>query len=157
VFYRLPESKQSLFVDIPSGQQRDIGTRDWSSSQRDFVIRQLERFGARERSQINTKLKDFGGLVYSFDKELTEEKIQVSHEVVLDNAEKRSAKEAINSAIAFDAATRDKKTNKRLAKVSEVEVIEDVNPKERPSGKEVKMKIAVAEDGQDNPKELVKN
>jgi hypothetical protein len=150
--YRQPESERTGMLDIPSGQQRAIG-KGWSKEQFDAVISHLESFGALPVKDLSRNMTDFDGILYSLGTPVPSEKILEAHDVVVDHQEKRSATEATRSALAFDAAGRDKKRgNKRLASVSEVEVVQDVPARQQPTGAEVNFKVSVANDGRTDVK-----
>lgn len=143
--FRVLEKTRPYFVQIPSGTQQVIG-HDWNLAQQDSVIRQLEKYGGRPAKDVNGKLESFPGIFFA-DRPISESQIVAGHEAVVDAQEKRSAAESTRSALAHDASTRDKRTRKRLASLTEVEVKQDVPARERPTGNEVSMKITVANDG----------
>jgi len=149
--YRVLESNRPYYTRIPSGTQVELG-RDWNPAQIDSVVKQLEKYGARAATEINSKLKQFPGLLYRIGKAITESQILSGHEAVVENQERRSADEATKAALGFDRANRDKRTNKRMAKVTEVEVHQDTPRNERPSKDAIHFKVGVAEDGRDSLK-----
>lgn len=147
--YRAPETNRAQMVQIPSGRQAEIGEH-WSASQTEAVIRELEKFGARPAVDANGKLDKFPGLLYSTTKPIKEDQIVSGHDAVVEMQEKRSAEEAVNSAKAFDTTTRaNKGRGKRLAKVTAVEVKQDLPRGKKPSGEEVDFSMTVSEDGTD--------
>lgn len=148
---RIPETGRLAIIEIPSGQQRDIG-KGLSDAGVSQVIAHLERFGVRNNADSKLRPDDFDGYLYSLDKPVKSDKISNAHDVLVDKQERRSATEATRSALAFDNATRDKKSGKRLASVSEVEVVQDVPAREKPTGKEVKMKVTVDPGGSSTAK-----
>jgi len=145
--FRLPESHKMNALSIESGHQEKIGD-GWTSDQTDAVIQHLELYGARRSNETGMSMKGFTGLLYSVDKPITETQIVSGHDAVVDTQELRSATEATRSALAFDRSTRaNKGKGKRLAKVTEVEVVEDIQGNQKPTGKEVKFSMSVSEQG----------
>lgn len=143
--YRAPESNRAQMVQIPSGQQAMIG-QQWTKEQTDAVLVELEKFGARPAIDTNGKLDKFPGLLYSTSKPISEHQIHAGHEAVVEHQEKRSAEEAVRSAKAFDVSTRAQKgRGKRLAKVTGVEVHQDLPRGQRPTGNEVDFSVTVDE------------
>ena len=147
--FRMPETGKEVWVDIKSGQQEEI-SKGMSAAGIANVINHLERHGARDHADGKLKPEDFDGYLYSLNKPIHEDKIFMAHDVVVDKQEKRSVDEAVKSALGYERSNRDKKSGKRLAKVSEVEVIQDVPSRQKPTGDEVRFSLAVAEDGNDN-------
>lgn len=143
---RIPEAGKVLVMEIPSGQQRNVGEGMSPASIR-HVIAHLERFGARNNSDGKLNMDEFDGYLFSLEKPVKADKISDAHDVLVNKQEKRSATEATRNALAFDRTTRDKKTGKRLASLSEVEVIQDVPAREKPTGNEVKMKVTIDPNG----------
>ncbi len=134
------------YVQIPSGGQITLGEK-WNSGQIDSVIKGLEKYGARPVTDLSRNLDKFPGLLYRLDKPITEDQIVSGHDAVVETQEKRSAAEASKSALAFDASTRDKRTKRRLAKLTEVSV-EQIKPRNEPdTGKEVHFSLGVSENG----------
>lgn len=124
--YRLPEGNKVLIAEINSGGQLEIG-QDFTPEQISAVVRQLERFGAREAKDARRSLRDFdGGILYSIDKPITRPEIEYAHEQNLDSAQDRSVRQATRAALASDQ--RDKKTGKRLSRATTVEVEEKDDP-----------------------------
>ena len=151
-FYRVFEHALPRFVDIPSGTQVPIGHQS-SKEQIDAFIKELERYGARRASETSGKMKDFHGLLYSVDTPVKETQILLGHEQVVDMQERRSAQEAIRGAKAMDMAARSKgRRGERLAKVTGVEVIQDTNPREKPTGKEVRFGLEVTPESTEDVK-----
>ena len=148
--HRIPESGKVLMVDIPSGRQMPIG-ENWNPQQIEAAISHIERFGGRSVNDSRINPDDFDGVLYSAGKPVTSDKIASAHDVLVEKQEKRSATEATRGALAYDKANRDKH-GKRLAKVSEVEVVQDVPAREKPTGNEVNFKLTVSPDGSENAK-----
>ena len=139
--FRVLESNRPFFVQIPSGSQVSVG-QGWSTAQTDSVVLQLEKFGARSAVEVNGRLKHFTGLLYRTDKPISQNQIISGHEAVVETQQRRSAAEATKSALGFDLANRDKRTNKRLAKLTEVTVKQDLPRNEKPTGNEVNFRLA---------------
>lgn len=148
---RVPELTRLLIVEIPSGHQREIG-KTFNSHQIDAVIRHLETYGARNAKELSgAKLKGFDGILYSTDKPISAERIEVGHETVVEHQEKRAVQELTKNALGLDAALRDKRTKKRGARSTTLEIKQDVPPGSRPTGKEVVLGVTVDPDGHDTP------
>lgn len=141
--YRLPESNRIHELDVHSGRQVPIG-EGWTDSHVEYFIKQLETAGFRRSSETNGRLENFSGWMYSVDKATTETQIRSGHEARVEAQEKVSAVEAQRGALAMDQANRlpgDRR--KRLAKVTQVEVEQDIGPRDSPTGREVKMSVSV--------------
>lgn len=144
--FRLPETGRAVMLDINSGNQASLG-HDWNKDQVDAFIKDLERWGARPAVDVNGKLDKFPGLLYSTTKPVSEHQIQEGHSAVVEHQEKRAAEEAVRGAKAFDVTTRaqGKVRGKRLAKVTEVEVRQDLPRGQKPKGDEIAFSVAVDE------------
>ena len=145
---RVPEIQKVIRLEIPSGQQRSFPL-DMTDSQRDGVLSQLLRYGARERKDVHGKLVDFTGLVYSLDKPISENEIRGAHEDQLDAAQERSVEQATRSALASDISHRDKSNpkGKRRPKSTSVEILK----KDRDGGREEPMmNLEITEKGAAN-------
>ena len=143
--YRVPGVEKSRVVIVPSGQQvlmQGVHTQ----TDVDHVVHDLERYGARSAKELNGKtMKSFPGIIYSIDKPVSVENFEIGNEAVIDHAQRRAADEAVKSAQAFDVTQRDKTTRKRLAKVTEVTVQQELPRGQRPTADDVNMKVTVAE------------
>jgi hypothetical protein len=150
--YRAPEQTQPKFIEIPSGHQSIIG-HGWSEPQMRAVVGHMERHGFRPASESNSRLQEFAGVFYRIEKPVTETQIHTGHDALVESQQKRSAQEATRSALAFDSATRDPKNRKkRLARVTEVSVKQDVPPREKPTGDEVNFSLSVDPEGRSDVK-----
>jgi hypothetical protein len=150
--YRPPEHHQPLIVTIPSGQQALIG-QNWSEPQMGAVITHMERHGFRPASEANSRLKEFSGVFYRIEKPVTESQIHTGHDALVEHQQHRSAQEATRGALAFDSATRDPKDRRRrLARVTEVSVKQDIPPREKPTGDEVNFSLSVDPNGRADAK-----
>lgn len=141
--YRMPESNRIHELDVHPGRQEAIG-EGWSSTHVEYFIKQLENVGFRRSSETNGRLENFSGWMYSVDKVTSETQIRSGHEARVEAQEKTSAIEAQRGALAMDHANRlpgDRR--KRLAKVTSVDVEQDIGPRDSPTGKEVKMSVSV--------------
>jgi len=141
--YRLPESNRIHELDVHSGRQEKIG-EGWTDTTVEYFINQLETAGFRRSSETNGRLENFSGFMYSVDKATTETQIRSGHEARVEAQEKVSAVEAQRGALAMDQANRlpgDRR--KRLAKVTQVEVQQDIGPRDKPTGNEVTMSVTV--------------
>ena len=144
--FRVPESHRPYFAKIPSGEQVEVG-KNWTMAQIDGVIKEIQRYGARHASEVSGKLDKFAGILYSTSRPISEDHIVTGHDAVVDHQELRSAEEAVRAAKAFDTVHRDKKSRKRRAKMTAVEVEQDVPDNVKPNGNEVHFSLSVAEDG----------
>lgn len=143
--YRLPESTRVFSLEIGSGRQELVGER-WSPGQQEAFIRQLDQAGFRQSQETNRKLEEFSGWLYSLGKPVGETDIYHGHEAVVEHQEARSASEAQKAAMAFDMSNRPQKDRrKRLAKVTQVEVQQDVGPGKSPTGNEITMSVTFDE------------
>lgn len=141
--YRLPESQRIHELDVHSGRQEVVGEQ-WSDTQVEYFIKQLDHAGFRRSSETNGRLENFSGWMYSVDKATSETQIRSGHEARIEAQEKISAVEAQRGALAMDQANRvPKDRRKRLAKVTQVEVEQEIGPRDSPTGNEVKMSVAV--------------
>lgn len=145
--FRVPEHSRPIRVDIESGRQEEIG-HGWNPSQVESVIQQLENYGARKANAVNGKLEGFPGILYSTSKAVTESQIKSGHESVVESQERRSAEEAKKAAVAFDVVNREggKVKGKRKARVTEVEVKQDLPRGQKPSKDDINFKLSVQED-----------
>jgi hypothetical protein len=148
---RIPESGKVTIIEIPSGQQREIAA-GLSKASIDSIVGHLERFGARNNADSKLHIEDFDGYLYSLGKPVSSDKISDAHETLVEKQEKRSVNEAMRNAAAYEKSTRDKRSGKRLASLTEVEVVQDLPPREKATGKEVKFKVTVDEKGTDEVK-----
>lgn len=148
---RVPEMPRHQVVMVQSGHQTELG-RAWNPIQVSEVITQLERFGARPARDSKGKLLRFPGILYSTDKPIPVDQIEMGHEAVVEDQSQRSVTELTKSALGFDASLRDKKTRKRVARVSALEITQDVPKGVKPSGEEVKFGVSVVPDGHDELK-----
>ena len=148
--FRVPEMTRPYFVQIPSGSQVRIDQRFGVESER-VIIEQIVKYGGRNASDVSGKLEQFPGIFYRQSKPISEDEIVAGHEAVVDGQEKRAASEATRAALGFDASKRDKK-RRRNVQVTEVEVIQEVPPNEKPTGNEVHLHVTVANDGANNVK-----
>jgi hypothetical protein len=141
--YRLPESTRIHELHVFSGHQEVIG-EDWTDTTVEYFIKQLENAGFRRSSETSGHMENFSGWMYSIDKPTTETQIRSGHEARVETQEKISAVEAQRGAVAMDQANRapgDRR--KRLAKVTTVEVEQEIGPRDAPTGNEVKMSVSV--------------
>lgn len=139
--YRDPRHNLLRHVTIPSGMQHDLD-EGWSAEETGRVVAQLERFGAKPTVSLNTDLSKFTGILYSDVRVIQTDEIAVAHEAVVGMQEGRSATEATRAALGFDRAARTPR-GRPGAKVTEVEVIEQSDPREKPRKGAVEFSIAV--------------
>lgn len=150
--YREPVNKLVQVLRIHSGHQVVIG-KHWSPEQKQFVIDQLERFGARDAAEVYGKLGEFHGLTYRNDAIISSDEIVLGNEALVETQKERSVKEATRSALGFDRAVRRPNSARRVAaQMTEVEVRQELAPHDRPRGDEVHMHLTVAPDGRSDVK-----
>ena len=144
---RVPEHKL-LRLDVPSGQQRTFPL-SLNADQQDFVLRQLERFGAVPRSKVHGKVENFiSGCVFSLDKPLTEDEFKMANEDQLDAAQDRSVKQAVRLVKAADLSHREDNSVRGKRALKSLEV--SVSAKTDKRGGEVPMMgVEIIEGGQD--------
>lgn len=149
VHLRFPEKLRAGIFPVPAGHQIEVPqmAKEKSGPTMDALLEQLHAFGARDAKEIKGRLKAFPGLIYSTDKPVSIENIEIGHDAVGEYQDQRAAEEAVKAAKGFDMALRDKNTSKRLTKTTEVEVEQDVPARSKKKGDEVAMKVTVAEDG----------
>ena len=148
---RLAETGRVLLINIPSGSQWEAG-RDISESQMQQIVTHLERFGGMNVTRVKSqKVKRFSGFAYS-DRKINIDSIMAGNEVVLDEAQNRSVETATVAALANDIVINDSSrgAKKRLAKVTAIEVVEEPQKGQPPSGKEMRMSLEVTPQGRDD-------
>ena len=148
--YRVPGIDKVMWVLIPSGRQEQLDkTLKFDSDQTASIVQQMERYGARESSQVNRRLKDFDGLLYNLSKPVKENDFEIGNAALIHHQEERSVSEAVIAARTFDAATTQDKGRQRLAKTTAVEIIEDAKPGAKPTGDEIRSEIEISPQGRD--------
>ena len=141
--YRIPESTRIHELEVHSGHQELIG-EGWTDTTVEYFIKQLENAGFRRSHETSGRMDNFSGWMYSLDKPTTETQIESGHEARVETQEKISAIEAQRGALAMDQANRvPKDRRKRLAKVTTVEVEQEIGPRDSPTGNEVHMSVTV--------------
>jgi hypothetical protein len=143
--FRVPDMPRPYYVQVPPGSQVEVSSNLGPESHK-AIVQQIERFGGRPASAVHGKLEKFPGLFYRFDKPIGVDEIHAGNAAVVDAAGKRAGAAFSTSALALDAAQRDK-SGHRMVRETELEVTEQVKPGSRPTGKEVKAKIGVSPDG----------
>ena len=132
-------------VTIPEGGQVEIG-HGWSHEETAYVIQQIFASGGAHADEARGRLGKFTGLLYREMRPVTVDEIVEAHESVLAAAEERSAAQATRGALAFDRQAN-KGRRQRLARITEVEVHQELAPGEKPRGDEVHFKMTVDPDG----------
>lgn len=142
--FRIPENDKAMILEIPSGQQREVG-KGWTDESYQACVSQLEKYGARKAEEAHGALRNFNsGILYSH-KIIKEDEIVYGNEQHLDSAQDRSVTQATRTALAADHNHRDKRTRKRKAKSVTTEVLKHGDP--RKGEDEGLMSITVSEDG----------
>ena len=110
-----------LTVMIKSGRQEQQEIPD---DVKDAVISSLHMYGAVERKELSRHPKDFQGLVFSFDKPISENDYHYGNEEHLDQSETRSVIEASKAAMASDMVVNPRNRDRVTGK-AEVEMEEE--------------------------------
>ncbi len=120
--YRIPGAMQTTLVKIPSGTQVQIG-KDFGVNEKEAIVSQLQRIGARSRSEMLTKPDPrFRGLVYSMDKPLNEDDLMATADTVIDGADITSAQEMMQSVLGADRALESVNGGARRGRSSGLEI-----------------------------------
>ena len=145
--YRTPDNNLLDMVDIRSGRQESIGEQ-WTPEQTDKVIKQLQRHGAREATDFNGLVNKFSGMLYRLNKPIQRDEILDANAIVNDTASQRSVDEAIKAAAGFDRAANAATSGprRRPARITQVEVEQQLQPHERATGDEVHFSLIVDPD-----------
>lgn len=149
--YRLDITRDGsgpISIDIPSGGQVALG-ENWSADQRDYVMRQLHRIGARDAAEAHGHLGKFLSLIYRIDFPVDSGEIEMAHEQVVKTQEDRSVEQATKGVLAFDRNANGGRGGRRLARVTEVEVVEQTAPNARRTGNEIEFSMSVDPQGGD--------
>lgn len=132
-------------VHIAAGGQAMLGA-GWTRDEITYVISQIEAQGGANAAVAHGRMGKFTGLIYREEYPVDEDEILVAHEGVKAAAEDRSVTQATRGALAFDRnANRGKR--ERIAKVTEIEVIQQLPPHQKATGDEVHFKLSVDPDG----------
>lgn len=146
-FYREPRGGLVAFLDIASGGQAEIG-HGWTVEEKAKVIDQLHAIGSLEASESHGKLsKKFLGLLYRDNAVVTVSEIEAGHEAVVNTQEQRSVSEATKAVLGFDRAVNEGRRGSRAARITAVEVEEQLAPRAKRTGNEVAMSIQIDPDG----------
>lgn len=134
-------------VAIPTGSQANIGS-GWKSEEVEHVIKQLEAYGGRDAAEsYHGKLGKFSGLLYRRQAQIETQEIEAGHESIVDTQEKRSVQETTRGALGFDRSVNGGKRGARASKTTAVEVIQQLQPGARVTGKEVNFSMEVDPNG----------
>ena len=143
-WYRVPGETQRRLVLIPSGQQVALPGVD-GKHEADQVIRYIQTLGGRSASELSGRtLKAFPGIIYSADKPVSVENYEIGNEAVEQHQNQRAAEAAVQSAKAYDLTLRDKGGKRRVAKVTEVSVKQEI-PRGQKVADPVNMTVTVAD------------
>lgn len=138
-------------IPIASGSQVMLG-HNWTREQKDYVIRQILNQGGADAAEAHGRMGKFTGLLYRDNHPVSVDEIQTAHEEVVHDAEDRSVKAATRSALAFDKSANARGRGQRLARVTEVEILEEKAPHDRRTGDETSFKLTVDPDGRTDVK-----
>ena len=144
--YRDPRNNLLARIDLQSGHQAEIG-KAWSAAETALVVEQLERFGARDAAESHGTMGRFTGLLYRDMAPVTTDEIEMAHAALVGTLEERSAAEATRSALAFDRAVNGGTRGQRRARTTQVEVLEQLEPNARPTGREIAFGLTVDPEG----------
>ena len=142
--YRTPTDNLLAMVEIRSGQQVAIG-KDWTPEQTEKVIKQLQRHGAREAEDFSSLVNRFSGLMYRVGDPVQKDEILDANAIVNDTNQQRSVDEAVKAAAGFDRAANAATSGprRRPARITQVEVEQQLQPHERATGDEVHFSLTV--------------
>lgn len=135
-------------VIIPSGAQVDIG-HGWTQEQTAYVIKQIMHNGGAQAAEAHGRMGKFTGLLYRENQPVDEDEILTAHDAVMKDANDRSVRQVTNSALAFDRVANKgggRRGNNRLAKVTGVEISQELEPHQRRTGDEVDFSLTVDPD-----------
>jgi hypothetical protein len=147
--FRVGEESRVRAYPIASGNQIEIG-RDYNPAQIGQIVTQLERFGGRPARDAKGKLDRFPGILYSLDKPIPVDQIELGHEAVKEAQQIRAAEEVTRSALGLDASQRDARTGKRKARSTSLEITQDIPRGSKAKGDEVVFGLTVSPDGSSN-------
>ena len=142
--YRTPTDNLLAAIEIRSGQQVAIGD-GWNPEQTEKVLVQLQRHGAREATDFDGLINKFAGLMYRVGSPVQKDEILDANAVVLDTNQQRSVDETVKAAAGFDSAanTATSGPRRRPARITQVEVEQQLQPHERATGDEVHFSLTV--------------
>jgi hypothetical protein len=137
-------------VVIQSGCQVPVG-HGWPREEIAYIIQQLENQGGANAAVAHGRMGKFTGLLYRDDQPVDEDEIVTAHDAIVTDQEERSVQQTTRSALAFDrSANRNNKNGRggkdRLARVTQVEVIQELEPHQRLTGEEIRFSLSVDPD-----------
>jgi hypothetical protein len=133
-------------VPIRAGGQVEIG-HNWAYAETEYVIRQIIRAGGASAAEAHGRMGKFTGLLYREKHPVDVDEIVTANEAVKVAAEQRSVEKAQLGAQAFDLTTNQRGRGQRIAKLTEVEIKQELPRGQRPTGNEVHFKQTVAPPG----------
>lgn len=125
--YRFPGSTRVNHVDIPSGQQRQVG-HDLADSEIAYIVGQHKPYGLINESDIPHS-RSFQGLCYKIGKPITADRLAALANTNVQALEEKAQKNLENEAAAL--ANSLSVDGKPLPRV-EIETIENVKPGQKP-------------------------
>lgn len=150
-YYRTGGGAQLANVEIPSGAQVPLNQDNrWTEKDFEDVLRHIHVYGGREASDTHRPMPKFTGLLYRLGAVVKEDEIVEAHEAVVANQEQRSATEATRAALGFDRAANKaagKHGKQRSVKTTQVEVIQELEKHQRPTGDEVHFDVSIDPEG----------
>ena len=132
-----------IYKTIPSGMQIEI--RDLSPEQLGYVVEQIERMGGENAAVAHGRMTQFTGLLWRERAPVTKDEILVGNQSVEAAGERRSVEQVTRSAAAFDRTANSNRgrTKQRIAKVTEVEIIQELPPHAHKTGNEIEFHMTV--------------
>ena len=130
---------------IASGRQIEITERELGADPQPkwkAIEEHLDRMGARDTAELHqSQIEDYLGITYRWDAQISETEIVTGHEMVMENADRRAAEEALKAAAgAHIAINGDQRIQ---AKTTAVEVIQDYDPRKGPDDQAIKFSATV--------------
>lgn len=141
------ELRHLMQFPLPSGAQFEIG-HDWDEIQKAQFIRHLEtNYGARDAAEVHGGLRRFSGLLYRDIGQITTTEIEQAHESETDTRQERSVQQAVRGALGFDRTARRETKERPGARITEIEVKQELARGQRRNGNEVAFSMTVDPEG----------
>lgn len=139
------DTSQPHSVHIAPGCQEAIG-QNWSREEKTYVISQILATGGADAAEAHVRLRGFTGLLYRDVNPVGRDEIEVAHESVMQHAQERSVKQVTRSALSYDKQTNGSR-RERAAKVTGVEIKQELARGQRVTGDEVHFDMTIDPDG----------
>ena len=144
--YREPVNNLINVVEIKRGCQVEIG-HGWTAEQTAKVVKQLERYGARDAAEAHGSMGKFAGLLFRDIGQITRSEIEMAHESEVQTREERSVTAATVSALAFDRTVRSRSRERPAARVTETIVKQETAPGSKSTENLVDFSLSVDPNG----------